>query len=799
MANRVNASVKLTLARWTNLRCAAALICVTSVALCASPAVGQWPDKAVRKAPEATATPALTGQDSVAEIRKAEAAAKVRLAKIETGGSAPADAPPGTPPIEITARLTYARQLVSVYDRQLVALERLKDARERRQQLQRALQSWRGFDNAPPRSVLVVDALRDELDAANHELASAREARALFERFNSETESKIKAAQGEARLAAEAAERARGSPDFVRHEWQQSLAARKAEVDSQTQALLQIGLRATQVEQEAAELAHELARRKLLAAGSQITMPRADLDKVYAEIEQRRLKAERALERATKDAAAAQSPLQAVEARQAAERVVAAGSVADAGQLAEFDRELAVAREVSATANQRIFLLREHLVAIEGERLVWGARVQAINLNDAVRARDAHERLSEELAGLRASKQYVTQQLSSVSTRIREEQARQRSFQHVENVHEQRLLATLRERESDLRAALDASAPLERVVRHFRTDFEGRRDITAIERIKDAVAAGSLAARQVWNYEMFTIDDTVEAADGRKITASRGVTIGKTFGAVLIVLVGYLLANFVLGVVARRRVASGRVSAEVAALGHRWILFVLTALLVIFALFTAQIPFTAFAFLGGALAIAAGFGLQTLLKNLVSGVMLLVERPMRIGDLVEVDGLRGRVTEIGLRASTIRGGDGMESIVPNSRFVEGNMTNWTYSNLTARQTIQVRVAYGSHLRTVNDILNGVLARYGLILKKPAPQVYLAGYEDSGIKFTLNYWVEMTEQVDSSRIKGDLLHMIDGAFGDARIAISYSQKDTRLSLDDPAPTTVVPGTTGRAAV
>jgi potassium-dependent mechanosensitive channel len=775
VAERVKTSVKLTLAGWTNLRCVAALICATSVALCASPAAGRWPDKAFRKASETTATPAPTEQDSVAEIRKAEAAAKARLATIEAGGSAPADAPPGTPPIEITARLTYARQLVSVYDRQLVALERLKTARERRQHVERALQSWGGFDDAPPRSVLVIDAIRDDLDAANHELASAREARALFERFNSETASKVKAAQGEARLAAEAAERARGAPDFAHHEWQRSLAALKAEVDSQTQALLQIGLRATQVEQETADLAHELARRKLIAAGSQISMPRADLDKVYAEIEQRRLKAERPLERATKDAAAAQSALQAVEARQAAERVVAAASVADAAQLAELDRALAVAREVSTTANQRVFLLREHLVAMEGERLVWGARAEAINLNDAVRARDAHERLSEELAGLRASRQYVAQQLSAVSARIREEEARQRSFHHVENVHEQRLLATLRERESDLRAALDATAPLERVVRHFRADFEGRRDITAIERIKDALAAGWLAARQVWNYEMFTIDDTLEAADGRKITASRGITIGKTFGAVLIVLVGYLLANFVLGVIERRRVASGQVSAEVAALGHRWILFALTAILIIFALFTAQIPFTAFAFLGGALAIAAGFGLQTLLKNLVSGMMLLVERPMRIGDLVEVDGLRGRVTEIGLRASTIRGGDGMESIVPNSRFLEGNMMNWTYSNPTARQTIEVRVAYGSPLRTVNDILSGVLARHGLVLKKPAPQVYLAGYEDSGIKFTLNYWVEMTEQVDSSRIKSDLLHMIEGALGDARIAISYSQK------------------------
>ena len=97
---------------------------------------------------------------------------------IEAGGNTPADAPPATPPLEITARLTYARQLVSVYDRQLVALERLKAARERRQHVQRALESWRGFDDAPPRSVLVIDALRDELDAANQELAYMRARRA---------------------------------------------------------------------------------------------------------------------------------------------------------------------------------------------------------------------------------------------------------------------------------------------------------------------------------------------------------------------------------------------------------------------------------------------------------------------------------------------------------------------------------------------------------------------------------------------------------------------------------------------
>jgi small-conductance mechanosensitive channel len=318
------------------------------------------------------------------------------------------------------------------------------------------------------------------------------------------------------------------------------------------------------------------------------------------------------------------------------------------------------------------------------------------------------------------------------------------------------------------------------------------------ERAKDIFASAWLSASRAWNHELFSIEDAMETADGRKLTVARSVTIGKSFGAVLILVAGYFIASFVVRWIERRIVAAHRSTAQAAALARKWILFVLTAILAIFALFSASIPLTAFAFLGGALAIAAGFGLQTLLKNLVSGVMLLVERPLRLGDLVEVDSLRGRITEIGLRASTIRSGDGTESMVPNSRFLEGNMTNWTYSSPTHRQTITLGVAYGSPLRRVSEILSDVLTRHGLVLKVPAPQVYLDAYGDSSINFALNYWIEMTEQMDPRRVKSDLLHMIDRAFEEADIRIPYSQREVRVSTVAPASVTVLPPAAGRAA-
>jgi small-conductance mechanosensitive channel len=440
--------------------------------------------------------------------------------------------------------------------------------------------------------------------------------------------------------------------------------------------------------------------------------------------------------------------------------------------------------------SQRVFLLREYLLQLDGEKVVWEARATAINQNDPVRGRAAYDRLTESMAGLRATRQYMEQQLATTESRLRDEEARQRSAAHTETPASRLLIDTLRERQQDLRKALDNALPLERLVAHFRADFEDRRAASFTARLKDGAAAAGLAARELWNFELFAIDDSFETADGRKLAVSRSVTIGKTFGAALIVLIGYWLSRFVVRRIERKAVAAGRATPQAAALVRKWILFAVAAILGLVALVSASIPLTAFAFLGGALAIAAGFGLQTLLKNLVSGVMLLIERPLRLGDLVEVDGIRGRITEIGIRASTIRGADGIESMIPNSRFLEGNMTNWTYSSLQARQTIAIGVAYGSPLRKVAELLADVLQRHGLVLKDPAPQVYLDEYADSAINFSLTYWVEMSEVGDVRRIKSDLLHMIDRAFEDAGISIPFPQRDVRLSTAQPVPVQIV---------
>jgi small-conductance mechanosensitive channel len=752
-------------------------------------------------APDAATQPAWDSATARDQIRKAQADAQALVDAIESAGGTPVDAPPDTPKAGIISRLTLARQLVGIYQQQQDALDRAEAARQRQREVERASENWRGFDGPPPYSVLRVDALRDELDAAEDSIRRAQARRTLFERIEAQFAAKLKESQATARMAAEAAAGAHGTPQFPALEWQRNLSAQRASIDAATQALLEIGIRGARDELAASTIARDFARRKIATIGSEVALPADELARVLAEVDSRRRAAERDLERATKASAQALAARTAAQSRVAAARAAPAtageGVDASAARVGQLERDAEMTREAAVMATQRVDLLREYLLLLDGERAAWEARAWALQTRDPVQSRASYDRLTTSLTGVRAWMEYLTQQLSAIGSRIRTEEATQRNPEAPDAAQARGLLDILRERELDLRRAIDGGQPLERLLARFRADFEDRRDVSLAERLKDLGAGGVIGVRRLWNYEMFAVDDSLEMADGRKLSVSRSVTVGKTFGAVLIVVIGYLLSSFIARRVERTVVARGRIAPQAAALLRKWALFALAAGLVIFALVSASIPITAFAFLGGALALAAGFGLQNLLKNLVAGIMLLVERPLRLGDLLEIDGLRGRITEIGIRASTIRSADGIETMIPNSRFIEGSVTNWTYSSPQTRQAITVGVTYGTPLRKAADVLLDVLSRHGHVLKDPGPQVYLDAYADSSVNFALMYWVEMTVENDSRRVKSDLLHMIDRAFDEAGIRMPFPQRDVHLDVGMALPVQIVPPPTGAA--
>jgi small-conductance mechanosensitive channel len=208
-----------------------------------------------------------------------------------------------------------------------------------------------------------------------------------------------------------------------------------------------------------------------------------------------------------------------------------------------------------------------------------------------------------------------------------------------------------------------------------------------------------------------------------------------------------------------------------------------------------KIPFTVFAFAGGALAIGTGFGMQNLLKNLISGLMLLLERPFRPGDLVEVAGVRGRVVDIGVRSSHIRDFNGIETLIPNSVFVEEKVTNWTLSNRTVRVKVNVGVAYGSPTQEVAELLRQAADRHGLIEKEPAPKVLFEDFGDDALKFVLFFWVELKPGVDWTEVTSDVRHMVNKSFEAHGIAMAFPQRDVHLDTAQPLQVRVVEASGG----
>jgi small-conductance mechanosensitive channel len=205
------------------------------------------------------------------------------------------------------------------------------------------------------------------------------------------------------------------------------------------------------------------------------------------------------------------------------------------------------------------------------------------------------------------------------------------------------------------------------------------------------------------------------------------------------------------------------------------------------------IPLTVFAFFGGALAIGLGFGTQTLIKNFISGIIVLFERKIRVGDIVELDATTsGKVVEINTRSSVLRNGDGKETLVPNSLFLESRVTNLTLSNRRIRRLIRVGVSYGSSPSQVATILKECVDRHGLVLKDPGPVVVFEDFGDNALLFVIYFWTEFNDKTDAGVVASDIRIMIEKRFAEAGIGFPFPQRDLHLKADEPLKIQVVTG-------
>jgi potassium efflux system protein len=198
------------------------------------------------------------------------------------------------------------------------------------------------------------------------------------------------------------------------------------------------------------------------------------------------------------------------------------------------------------------------------------------------------------------------------------------------------------------------------------------------------------------------------------------------------------------------------------------------------ALAVAGVELSKLALIAGALSVGIGFGLQNVVNNFVSGLILLFERPIRRGDWIVVGGTEGRVHHISIRSTKIRTFDRADVVVPNSELISGQVTNWTLRDPVGRVRVPVGVAYGSDLGRTREILLGIASAQSLVLadaRVPAPQVLFLGFGDSALSLELRFFVRDINQ--RLTVLSEVNFAIDTAFREAGIQIPFPQRDLHL--------------------
>lgn len=261
------------------------------------------------------------------------------------------------------------------------------------------------------------------------------------------------------------------------------------------------------------------------------------------------------------------------------------------------------------------------------------------------------------------------------------------------------------------------------------------------------------------------------------------ITLGGVLGFWAILLFGFTLSTslrFLLREEVLKRMHMKRGIPELISTTVHYLLLLLVFL---FAVNAGGVALNKFTVLTGALGVGVGFGLQNIINNFVSGLILQFERPIRVGDVVEIQaGVTGTVTRIGIRSSTVATFQGAEVIIPNATFISNNVTNWTLSEARRRVELTVGVAYGSDPKLVKELLERPAIQHPDVLTSPEPAVIFKEFGDSALNFELQFWV--MQESNGTKVKSEVALEVMRLLAEAGIEIPFPQRDLHLRGVDP---------------
>ncbi|MBT9539957.1 mechanosensitive ion channel domain-containing protein [Thiobacillus sp.] len=655
------------------------------------------------------------------------------------------------------------------------ALNDLAEERRTEEDRAAARNTWKGFGQKPPYTIELADNWWAQVRRIGREIEATRVEQRLIDNMFEQEKKNLKAAQQAKRLADEQLQTSDELAQAARLRWLAELAG-AGNRQSENRLGLFEALRNLQ-EETAANLQtqQQWLESKATEASRSLTFSLQERDRLLARLAEQSQAITQKTALAEKEEQQAQTALGRIRAQLATGR-----------SSPELLQQLETARVETDVADGRMSSLRLLNYGNSLMQQAWQQRYQGMQAHDSQTVRQSESmlqayqaRMGEWRSAVRADSDRVQASLALLGTQLAEWKPGQGDRQQVERQYQayQTRDALLRQNQSQIEQ-------LEGMLYNWQQIGQlASQELSWSGRLRGAWITTAGAITAVWNFELITVDDTI-VVEGREITGKRSVTLGKLVQVLLILVLGLWLTGRI-SAYARRWMLKRYAGDESAAL--LWLRLASIGMgvgLVVLALITAHIPLTAFAFMGGALALGLGFGAQNILNNFISGMILLVEKPIKLGDIVEVDGIRGRVHDIGSRCCQVQRYDGIDMLIPNSVFLERTVTNWTLSDQLLRFSVTVGIAYGSPIETAMRLVREAVTDHASVLKVPMPLVLLEDFGDNALLLRVDYWLDISLQDNSRQVASEIRLGIDKRFAEHGIAIPFPQRDVHLDSREP---------------
>lgn len=256
------------------------------------------------------------------------------------------------------------------------------------------------------------------------------------------------------------------------------------------------------------------------------------------------------------------------------------------------------------------------------------------------------------------------------------------------------------------------------------------------------------------------------------------ITVGDLLLIPLLIVLGVYLTKWFVRKITNRLTTSNT-DPNIIHLLQRIFYIIAIAILIITTLDLINVPITAFAFLSGAIAIGFGFGAQNIINNFISGWILMWERPIRIGDFLEVEEAKGTVEEINTRSTRIRRVDGVHLLIPNSKLLENTVVNWTLVDQLVRSSVRIGVSYGSPVKKVAELIMQAALEQENLLKDPKPQVTFEDFGDNALVFDVNFWINSKVEGGLRLTRSNIRFRLAELFEEHQIVVAFPQRDVHL--------------------